>query len=77
MDASEKRSEAGPVGCFQTTHWTEVLQASIADSAEAGDALARLCQIYWLPIYAFIRKRGHAPHEAQDLTQEFFAAFLE
>jgi RNA polymerase sigma factor (sigma-70 family) len=54
-----------------------VLAAGAENSHEAGEALARLCQTYWLPIYAFIRKRGHGPHQAQDLTQEFFAGFLE
>src|SRR5207237_4223397 len=36
-----------------------------------------LCQVYWYPLYVFIRRKGHAPHDAQDLTQEFFARFLE
>ena len=40
-------------------------------------ALAKLCEIYWYPLYAFVRKQGHSPHEAQDLTQEFFARLLE
>src|SRR5262245_6833405 len=66
-----------PVGCFQSTHWTEVMVAGEANSPGACEALARLCQTYWLPIYAFIRKRGHGPDQAQDLTQEFFAGFLE
>jgi DNA-directed RNA polymerase specialized sigma24 family protein len=77
VNGSEQHSDAGPVGCFHTTHWTEVLAAGAENSPEAGEALARLCQTYWLPIYAFIRKRGHGPHQAQDLTQEFFAGFLE
>jgi len=47
------------------------------DTARAQAALAELCQTYWYPLYAFIRHRGHAPHDAQDLTQEFFARLLE
>jgi RNA polymerase sigma-70 factor (ECF subfamily) len=43
----------------------------------AEEALVRLCQIYWPPLYAYIRRRGHAVHEAQDLTQAFFAHILE
>jgi RNA polymerase sigma factor (sigma-70 family) len=62
---------------FFTTHWSVVLAAGDQDSAEAQPALARLCRSYWFPIYAFIRKRGHSPEEAQDLTQQFFATFLE
>jgi RNA polymerase sigma-70 factor (ECF subfamily) len=46
-------------------------------SSEARDALSRLCQIYWYPVYAFVRRRGHSSHDAQDLTQEFFARLLE
>src|SRR5439155_8896474 len=75
VNASEEQGL--PIGCFHTTHWTEVLVAGAESSPEAGEALARLCQTYWLPIYAFIRKRGHGPHQAQDLTQEVFAGFLE
>jgi len=77
VNGSEQPPEAGPVGGFHTTHWTEVLAAGAEESPAANEALARLCQTYWLPIYAFIRKRGHGPHQAQDLTQEFFAGFLE
>jgi RNA polymerase sigma factor (sigma-70 family) len=62
---------------FATTHWSVVLGAGDASSPEAEAALARLCQTYWLPVYAFVRKRGHSPEQAQDLTQTFFANFLE
>jgi RNA polymerase sigma-70 factor (ECF subfamily) len=62
---------------FHTTHWSVVLAAGDAQSHQAFMALSRLCQIYWFPVYAFIRKRGHSPQEAQDFTQEFFACFLE
>jgi RNA polymerase sigma-70 factor (ECF subfamily) len=47
------------------------------DSTGAQSALAKLCETYWYPLYAFIRRRGHGPHDAQDLTQEFFARLLE
>jgi RNA polymerase sigma-70 factor (ECF subfamily) len=62
---------------FATTHWSVVLGAGDANSPQAEAALTRLCQTYWLPVYAFVRKRGHSPEEAQDLTQAFFANFLE
>jgi RNA polymerase sigma-70 factor (ECF subfamily) len=48
-----------------------------ADSGQARKALAHLCETYWYPLYAFVRREGHAPDDAQDLTQEFFARLLE
>jgi len=62
---------------FVTTHWSVVLVAGRTDSTRAQNALARLCQTYWYPLYAYVRRRGHSPHDAQDLTQEFFARLLE
>jgi len=60
---------------FATTHWTLVM-ASQGSSPDARQALERLCHLYWPPLYAFVRRRGHRPEEAQDLTQEFFARLL-
>ncbi len=62
---------------FVTTHWSVVLAAGQSDTTRARDALARLCQTYWYPLYAHARRRGHSPHDAQDLTQEFMAHVLE
>jgi RNA polymerase sigma factor (sigma-70 family) len=62
---------------FQTTHWSVVLRARALDGDAARQALASLCSVYWYPIYAFIRRRGAASHDAEDLTQEFFCQFLE
>ncbi|HEX9047022.1 MAG TPA: RNA polymerase sigma factor [Verrucomicrobiae bacterium] len=64
---------ASPV--FVTTHWSLVLAAS-GSGAAASDALATLCQTYWYPLYAYVRRRGHAPEDAQDLVQGFFARLL-
>jgi len=61
---------------FATTHWSVVLTAQRTDTTRAQAALARLCQTYWYPLYAFVRRLGHNPHDAQDLTQEFFARLL-
>ena len=61
---------------FVTTHWSVVL-ASNTDDSTGGEALAQLCQTYWYPIYAYARRRGYAPSESEDLTQEFFARLLE
>ena len=62
---------------FKTTHWTVVLDARRDDSTQAQAALAKLCQVYWPPLYAYVRRSGHAPEDAKDLTQEFFARLLE
>jgi RNA polymerase sigma factor (sigma-70 family) len=62
---------------FVTTHWSVVLTAGHSDTTRARDALARLCQTYWHPLYAYVRRVGNSPHDAQDLTQEFFARLLE
>jgi RNA polymerase sigma-70 factor (ECF subfamily) len=47
------------------------------DGTQAREALAKLCQTYWYPLYAYVRRKGHSPHDAQDLTQAFFEDFLE
>lgn len=65
-----------PAAVFATTHWSVVLAAGRSDSTRARDALAKLCQTYWRPLYAYIRRRGHSPHDAEDLTQAFFARLL-
>ena len=62
---------------FTTTHWSVVLSAGRDSSTQASDALAKLCRTYWWPLYAFVRRQGHSSHDAQDLTQEFFARLLE
>lgn len=62
---------------FQTTRWTVVRRAVGSDDVAAGQALATLCEGYWYPIYAFIRRFGKSPHDAEDLTQGFFARLLE
>jgi len=61
---------------FATTHWSLVVAARGA-SPVAREALAELCRLYWYPLYAYVRRRGHSADEAQDLTQEFFARLLE
>lgn len=68
---------AGPRATFNTTHWSVVLAATRGDDTCAREALARLCQTYWYPLYAYVRRRGHSAHDAQDLTQAFFAKLLE
>src|SRR5262249_54069774 len=60
-----------------TTHWSVVLAAGLDDSPKAAQALEHLCRTYWYPLYAFVRRKGHTPTEAQDLTQAFFARLLD
>jgi RNA polymerase sigma-70 factor (ECF subfamily) len=62
---------------FQTTRWTLVRQATSSSDPAARQALATLCESYWYPVYAFIRRSGKGPHDAEDLTQSFFARLLE
>jgi len=62
---------------FLTTHWSVVVAAAQRSSPAAQEALTTLCRAYWYPLYAFVRRQGHGPHDAQDLTQAFFARFLE
>jgi RNA polymerase sigma-70 factor (ECF subfamily) len=62
---------------FHTTHWTLILEARDQNGTSAQEALASLCATYWYPLYAFIRRQGVSPHEAEDLTQEFFSQFLK
>ena len=65
----------GPVA-FTTTHWSVVLEAQ-GESPAAQAALEKLCRTYWRPIFAFLRRQGLQPHEAEDITQGFFAELLE
>ena len=73
-----RSSEMNPEALnFATTHWSVVLAAAQADSPQAAAALEQLCRTYWYPLYAFVRRQGHNPQDAEDLLQAFFARFLE
>ena len=61
---------------FSTTHWSTILAAGDCHSVQSAEALEKLCRTYWYPLYAYVRRRGFESHEAEDLTQEFFARFL-
>jgi len=61
---------------FHTTRWSLVLQAKAETPDESAASLETLCRQYWPPLYAYVRGRGHSPHDAQDLTQEFFSRLL-
>jgi len=62
---------------FATTHWSVVHLAGRDQGSQARAALSELCEIYWYPIYAYVRRRGYAPPDAQDLTQAFFTRLIE
>ena len=62
---------------FQTTSWSLVLAAGDEPTPDSERALASLCQIYWRPVYAFVRKRGYDHEQAQDLVQGFFTGVVE
>lgn len=70
-------SAGQPAGVFATTHWSVVVRAGDSRSPEAASAMERLCQTYWYPLYAFVRRKGHSHEDSSDLTQGFFARFLE
>lgn len=70
-DGTNERTRSG--ARFQTTQWSVILRAGQG----AEEALVRMCRNYWMPLYAYTRRRGHATHEAEDLTQSFFAHLLE
>jgi len=62
---------------FPVTQWTTVLAAGGTPSPESARALERLCVAYWYPLYAFVRRSGYSPADAEDLTQEFFVRLLD
>jgi RNA polymerase sigma factor (sigma-70 family) len=75
-DAKAKSGDSGQWN-FATTRWSLVLLAGERRSPQSAAALAALCETYWFPLYAYIRRRGHSVYDAQDLTQAFFARLLE
>src|SRR5687768_10431911 len=62
---------------FPTTRWTLVIAAADPQRKEARSALVSLCENYWYPLYAYLRRRGHTADQAQGLTQDFFIRVLE
>jgi RNA polymerase sigma-70 factor (ECF subfamily) len=75
MSSLTSSSEAPRV--FPHTRWSLVLAATRKNSPESASALESLCGAYWYPLYAYVRRCGQSPHDAQDLTQEFFCRLLE
>lgn len=79
MDSSGTNQDSARAGSpqFADTHWSVVMKAAQQDAPGAAAALERLCETYWYPLYAFIRRRGNNHHEAEDLTQGFFACLVD
>jgi DNA-directed RNA polymerase specialized sigma24 family protein len=75
VSCDKNRRSSSQAG-FATTHWSVVLAAGAGTEPRAAEALAQLCRAYWYPLYAYVRRRGYAPADAEDLTQEFFARLL-
>jgi RNA polymerase sigma factor (sigma-70 family) len=76
-DQSNSDHDSSQQRRFATTHWSVVIAAGRPDEPAAQEALATLCTEYWYPLYAYVRRRGHQPAEAQDLTQGFIVQLLE
>jgi len=76
MPEPSPRPESPAGRIFATTHWSVVLAAGEDGSESAGKALETLCRAYWYPIYVYVRRKGYAAEDAQDLTQEFFAQLI-
>jgi RNA polymerase sigma factor (sigma-70 family) len=76
MDSIEPGPLADGSADFRTTHWSQVLAAGQGGTSGHASALDQLCRTYWYPIYVYVRREGHAAHDAQDLTQDFFARLL-
>ncbi|MEK7782206.1 MAG: sigma factor [Verrucomicrobiota bacterium] len=70
------QSSSAPGDIFATTHWTVVLAAGQRHTPQSDHALEELCRTYWFPLYAYVRRRGYAKADAEDLVQAFFARFL-
>ena len=76
-DTANDSSSSSRHEWFVTTHWSVVLASRRNDSTQARAALEKLCQTYWYPLYAFVRRLGQNSHDAQDLVQGFFERCLE
>jgi RNA polymerase sigma-70 factor (ECF subfamily) len=76
-DPRDRVDSPVPAGEFATTQWSIVLRAGNRDDSGGRAALAALCERYWYPLYAYVRRRVTDVNDAQDLTQEFFARLLE
>ena len=77
MESRDNKPSRPQQAWFATTHWSVVLAAKDRRGPAGRQALESLCRAYWYPLYAFVRRQGHSPHDSEDLLQGFFARFLE
>jgi RNA polymerase sigma-70 factor (ECF subfamily) len=77
MPADESTEGQSKPQWFPATHWTDIVAARREGSATAAEALNRLCETYWYPIYAYIRRKGHTDEDAKDIAQGFFFHIIE
>lgn len=77
MPEQRESNSSEPADWFATTHWSVVRSAADGTTTGMRDALEKLCSNYWYPLYAYVRRKGHDEHDAQDLTQEFFARLIQ
>ena len=77
MNSASKAPPPASDAWFVTTHWSVVLSAREKHSPQSAAALETLCRTYWYPLYAYLRRQGRSPHDAQDFTQGFFARLLQ
>jgi len=70
-------NSTAPCDGFPATHWTVVLAAGSRRTVQSDRALEELCRAYWFPLYAYVRRHSRSREDAEDLTQAFFARFLE
>jgi len=75
-EVAERPVNSRGQGLFATTHWSVVLAATQRNTPQSAAALEELCRTYWYPLYAYVRRHGYSPEDAQDLTQGFFARLL-
>jgi RNA polymerase sigma-70 factor (ECF subfamily) len=74
---SQTPSNGPQAARFPTTQWSRIISAGDPDTPLARESLAELCNAYWYPLYAYIRRRGYDSEQARDLTQDFFARALD
>lgn len=77
IEVPELTTESPAPAHFPTTHWSRIVAAGDPDAPQAQESLSALCDAYWYPLYAYVRRKGHSPAQAQDLTQDLFARILE
>ena len=73
----DENSRSEGAARFRTTRWSVVLLSAQSQAPSSKAALAELCKLYWFPLYAFVRRRGYCPADAQDLVQGFFLHLLD